>query len=153
MNGCAVCGVLGTFFRRVGPQTVETASGIRLDLHLGTFNRHFSQQCAIEHSEFGPADLDDNGVAGVGDHLALERFRVDVEAPRRNLGLPVEDIELEGPDIARNVTGDQNGHLCADGLGIHWRLLDRKGTPARKGGCPLRGGWRDWRRIIVQPVR
>jgi len=73
--------VLSALFRCVRVQTVETVSGIRLDVYLGALVRHFGQQCAIKHGELGTADLDDDGVTGAGDHLALERFRIDIGNP------------------------------------------------------------------------
>ena len=116
----AAGGELGAFLGRVRAQAVETASRIGLDLHLDAFVGHLGNERLVEHRELGPPRLDDDGLVGGGDDLALERLGIDVEAQRRNLGLAVEDVELEAADVGRHVAANQRRHLCADGLGIHW---------------------------------
>ncbi|ABM95307.1 mercuric resistance operon regulatory protein [Methylibium petroleiphilum PM1] len=61
----------------------EAASEIGFDLHLGAFVGHFGHERAIEHRELGSSRLDDDGLVGGGDDLALERLRVDVKAQCR----------------------------------------------------------------------
>jgi hypothetical protein len=137
--GLAVGGELGLLLGRVRPLTVEAASGIGFDLHLGAFVGHFGHERPVEHRELGASRLDDDGLVGGGDDLALEGFGIDVEAQRRNLGLAVEDVELEAADVGRHMTDNERRHLCADGLGIHGRLLvATKGLPPAREVCPLR---------------
>ena len=69
-----------------------------------------------------------------------ERFGIDVEAKRRDLGLSIEDVELEPADVAWHMAGNQSRHLCANGLSVHGRLLvETKGLPPSKGGRSLEG--------------
>src|SRR3546814_15345974 len=51
--GLAVGGELGLLLGRVRPLTVEAASDIGFDLHLGALVGHFGHERAIEHRELG----------------------------------------------------------------------------------------------------
>ena len=100
---------------------------------------HVGHERLVEHRELGPSRLDDDGLIGGGDDLALEGLGIDVEAQRRNLGLTIEDVELNEPDVGGHVAANQRRHLCADGLGIHWELLwQSKKLPPTREACPLR---------------
>jgi hypothetical protein len=111
---------------------------------LAPFVGHFGHERPVEHREFGSPRFDDDGVVGGGDDLALEGFGINMEAQRRNLGLAVEDVELEAANVGRHMAANERRHLCADGLGIHGRLLvATKGLPPAREVCPLRVRWMD----------
>ena len=51
-------------------------------MHLGAFGGNRGHQAGIEHRELGRLELDDDGIVGRGDHLAVEGLGVDGKAQR-----------------------------------------------------------------------
>ena len=121
---------------RVRAQAVETARAHMVRPAPWRLRRACSVTSALSSTANSARPcLDDDGLVGGGDDLALERLGIDVEAQRRNLGLTIEDVELEAADVGRHRPRTSVG-ICADGLGIHWELGWQSKNSRPQGGCP-----------------
>jgi hypothetical protein len=79
-------------------------------MHLGAFAGNGGHQVGIEHRELAGLELDDDGIVGRGDHLAVEGLGIDGEAQRRGLRLIIEHAVLERPHVAGHMACDKRRH-------------------------------------------